>query len=104
MSSFAFLLHSERELAAELGAELERGRDRLLDAGEIGPGQVLVRLRAASLNYRDLLVLRGGYGTPEDRPFEFVWQHSDDSQHHLAEFFDAVVEVFDDTGVPLKLR
>lgn len=48
--------------------------------------------------------LRGGYGTPEDRPFEFVWQHSDDSQHHLAEFFDAVVEVFDDTGVPLKLR
>jgi alcohol dehydrogenase len=27
-----------------------------------GPGEVLVRLRAASLNYRDLLVLRGGYG------------------------------------------
>jgi alcohol dehydrogenase len=27
-----------------------------------GPGQVLVRLRAASLNYRDLLILQGGYG------------------------------------------
>src|SRR5690606_22469154 len=26
-----------------------------------GPGQVLVRLRAASLNYRDLLVLKGLY-------------------------------------------
>ena len=28
-----------------------------------GPGEVLVRLRAASLNYRDLLVLKGGYGS-----------------------------------------
>jgi len=27
-------------------------------------GQVLVRLRAASLNYRDLMVARGGYGSP----------------------------------------
>ena len=27
-----------------------------------GPGQVLVRLRAASLNFRDVLALRGGYG------------------------------------------
>ncbi|BBL80219.1 NADPH:quinone oxidoreductase [Rubrobacter xylanophilus] len=27
-----------------------------------GPGQVLVRMRAASLNYRDLLVARGRYG------------------------------------------
>lgn len=28
-----------------------------------GPGQVLVRLRAASLNFRDVLTLRGGYGS-----------------------------------------
>jgi alcohol dehydrogenase len=27
-----------------------------------GPGEVLVRLRAAALNYRDLLILQGGYG------------------------------------------
>lgn len=36
-----------------------------LTQGEIprpGRGQVLVRLRAASLNYRDLLVIRGTYG------------------------------------------
>jgi len=26
-----------------------------------GPGEVLVRLRAASLNYRDLLIVRGHY-------------------------------------------
>src|SRR5262249_25951210 len=26
-----------------------------------GPGQVLVKIRAASLNYRDLLVIRGAY-------------------------------------------
>lgn len=28
-----------------------------------GPGEVLVRLRAASLNFRDLLALQGGYGS-----------------------------------------
>jgi NADPH:quinone reductase-like Zn-dependent oxidoreductase len=27
-----------------------------------GPNQVLVRMRAASLNYRDTLIIRGGYG------------------------------------------
>lgn len=29
-----------------------------------GPGQVLIKARAWSLNYRDLLVARGGYGAP----------------------------------------
>lgn len=29
-----------------------------------GPGQVLIKVRAWSLNYRDLLVARGGYGAP----------------------------------------
>ncbi len=29
---------------------------------EPGPGQVLLRMEAASLNYRDLVVARGGYG------------------------------------------
>lgn len=28
-----------------------------------GPGQVLLRMKAASLNYRDLLTIRGGYGS-----------------------------------------
>jgi len=28
-----------------------------------GPGEVLVRLRAASLNYRDLIAIAGGYGS-----------------------------------------
>jgi RNAse (barnase) inhibitor barstar len=55
--------------------------------------------------------LRGGFGTPEDRPYEFEWQHSDQSRRYLQNvkrprgtFFDAVREVFDDAGVTLNLR
>ena len=34
-----------------------------------GPGEILVRVTAAGLNYRDLMILRGHYGTdlPENR-------------------------------------
>lgn len=32
-----------------------------------GPGEVLVRLRAASLNYRDYVVVHGGYGSRQKR-------------------------------------
>ena len=34
-----------------------------------GPGEILVAVKAAGLNYRDLMILRGHYGTdlPEDR-------------------------------------
>ncbi len=53
--------------------------------------------------------LRGGFGTPERLPFEFVWQHSALSRRHLDEvhrgqrtLFDAIREVFRDAGVPLK--
>lgn len=39
------------------------------DAPEAGPGEVLVRVTAAGLNYRDLMILRGHYGNdlPETR-------------------------------------
>lgn len=33
-----------------------------------GPGQVLVRIKAASLNYRDLLTVKGGYGSRQKFP------------------------------------
>lgn len=33
-----------------------------------GPGQVLVRIKAASLNYRDLLTVQGGYGSRQKFP------------------------------------
>jgi NADPH:quinone reductase-like Zn-dependent oxidoreductase len=33
-----------------------------------GPGEVLVRVRACSLNYRDLMILRGEYGAREHNP------------------------------------
>jgi RNAse (barnase) inhibitor barstar len=53
--------------------------------------------------------LRGGFGTPEHRPFEFVWQHSALSRRYLNDvsygkrtLFDAIREVFRDAGVPLK--
>lgn len=55
--------------------------------------------------------LRGGFGTPEDRTYEFDWEHSALSQRHLKSsqrqqrsFIDAVLDVFDDAGVTLKLR
>jgi RNAse (barnase) inhibitor barstar len=54
--------------------------------------------------------LRGGFGTPEDQPYEFDWRHSDLSRRHLRDvkrgqctFFDAVRDVFDDAGVTLNL-
>lgn len=34
---------------------------------EPGPGEVLVRLRAASLNYRDTLITTGGYGSRQKK-------------------------------------
>ncbi len=55
--------------------------------------------------------LRGGFGTPEDRPYEFEWQHSALAKHHLGDarpgrrtLFDAIQEVFKDAGVTLNLR
>jgi len=33
-----------------------------------GPGQVLVRLKAATINYRDLLTVKGGYGSRQKFP------------------------------------
>lgn len=35
---------------------------------EAGPGQVLVRIAAVSLNYRDLVTVRGGYGSRQKLP------------------------------------
>ena len=55
--------------------------------------------------------LRGGFGTPEDRPYQFEWQHSAVSRDYLEKvrhgqrsFFDSVRDVFDDAGVTLNLR
>ncbi|WP_101948035.1 barstar family protein [Mycobacterium sp. 3519A] len=47
--------------------------------------------------------LRGGFGTPEDQPFEFVWRHMATSRRHLDKsFVDSVRDVFTDVGVTLK--
>lgn len=50
----------------------ERGPEGLervdLPKPKIGPGRVLVRVRATSLNYRDLMVLKGQYGPGSKLP------------------------------------
>src|SRR5262249_62087609 len=33
-----------------------------------GPGQVLVKLKAVTINYRDLLTVKGGYGSRQKIP------------------------------------
>jgi RNAse (barnase) inhibitor barstar len=55
--------------------------------------------------------LRGGFGTPENLPYEFEWEHSELSRRQLRDvwrgsrpFFDAVLDVFGDAGVTLRLR
>jgi RNAse (barnase) inhibitor barstar len=55
--------------------------------------------------------LRGGFGTPKDRPYEFAWEHSALSRRHLTgqragqrPFFDAVRDVFAEAGITLNLR
>jgi RNAse (barnase) inhibitor barstar len=50
--------------------------------------------------------LRGGFGTPDDRAFEFLWQHSAESRRHLQPltFFESVLDVFADAGVTLRLE
>lgn len=48
------------ELRGGFGIEHLQRRERA--DPKPGPGEVLLRMRAASLNYRDTLVVRGGYG------------------------------------------
>ncbi|WP_434085081.1 barstar family protein [Mycobacterium paraterrae] len=54
--------------------------------------------------------LRGGFGTPEHRPYEFEWQHSALSRRYLDEvtrdgrpLLDVIRRVFDEAGVRLRL-
>jgi RNAse (barnase) inhibitor barstar len=55
--------------------------------------------------------LRGGFGTPEDRAYEFEWEHSALSRRYLKDvrrgqpsFFESVRDVFDNAGVTLNLK
>ena len=55
--------------------------------------------------------LRGGFGTPEDRSYEFEWEHSALSRRYLKDvqrgqlsFFESVRDVFDNAGVTLNLK
>src|ERR1700754_2779803 len=55
--------------------------------------------------------LRGGFGTPDDRPYEFEWQHSalsrrylDDIRYGQRTLLDAIQDVFQDAGVARRLQ
>jgi NADPH:quinone reductase-like Zn-dependent oxidoreductase len=56
--------------ALEIDGALGVENLRLVDKPDpkAGPGQVLVRMRAVSLNYRDLLMVSGAYGPPPKAP------------------------------------
>lgn len=58
---------ARRALAAP-GAGIEGVRIEHFEAPAPGPGEALVRMRAASLNYRDLLGVRGRLPGMENRP------------------------------------
>src|ERR1700761_4084072 len=48
--------------------------------------------------------LRGGFGTPDDRPYRFEWQHSAQSRHFLGDrFFEAIRHIFRESGIPLTM-
>jgi NADPH:quinone reductase-like Zn-dependent oxidoreductase len=51
---------------AEFG--IDHLREIMLDDPEPGPGQVLVKFAAASVNYRDFLIAEGKFAPPKDLP------------------------------------
>jgi RNAse (barnase) inhibitor barstar len=87
------------------GRKIKSAKDfyREIGAAVNGPGGYFGRNLDALAD-----CLRGGFGTPEDRPYAFEWQHSAVSQRYLDNvrqgLFDAIREVFDDAGVTLDLR
>jgi NADPH:quinone reductase-like Zn-dependent oxidoreductase len=54
------------QLTAQTGADALRLNE--LPEPKPGPGQVLVRVHATSLNYRDLMIASGRYGSPVSLP------------------------------------
>ena len=47
---------------------IDRVRQVTMDDPHPGPGQVLVKLNAASINYRDFMICAGRFGSPNDLP------------------------------------
>src|ERR1700743_2639717 len=51
---------------------------------QAGPGEVLVRLKAATLNYRDLLTVKGGYGSRQKFPLVPLSDRAGGGERHGA--------------------
>lgn len=89
------------------GRKIKTSKDfyREIGAAVNGPGGYFGRNLDALAD-----CLRGGFGTPDDRPYRFEWEHSAVSRGNLdaaptarRSFVEAVLDVFDDAGVTLTL-
>ncbi len=72
MSTAAERRHAKEETATALrlikGGNIDELSFDTIPAGSPGPGQVLVKIRAVSLNYRDLMVVKGIYAPDLAKP------------------------------------
>jgi len=60
---------------------------------EPGPGEVRVRVHAASLNYRDQIILTGQYGVKVRHGSFCAWKYGDSSRDENRKFtLDSTVE------------
>ena len=96
---------AEKNFTAEVDLAKTEGFLKEIGSAVNGPGGYFGRNLDALAD-----CLRGGFGTPEHRPYEFEWQHSALSRRYLNEigygqrtFFDAIQDVFSDAGVTLRL-
>ena len=51
-------------VVSQAGEHIELWQQRELRDPEVGAGEVLIKVKATSLNYRDLLIAKGRYGAP----------------------------------------
>jgi NADPH:quinone reductase-like Zn-dependent oxidoreductase len=51
-------------VVSQAGEHIELWQQRELRDPEVGAGEVLIKVKATSLNYRDLMIAKGRYGAP----------------------------------------
>jgi NADPH:quinone reductase-like Zn-dependent oxidoreductase len=51
-------------VVSHAGEHIELWQQRELRDPEVGPGEVVIKVKATSLNYRDLMIANSRYGAP----------------------------------------
>jgi NADPH:quinone reductase-like Zn-dependent oxidoreductase len=51
-------------VVTQVGEDVELWQQRELRDPEVGPGEVVIKVKATSLNYRDLMIAKSRYGAP----------------------------------------